>query len=214
MNPTPSTVVSTSAASGPEQWTEVELLERMLAREGRAWREFHSRYDRLIYRAIHKVTQRFSSVLGSADVEEIYALLLCSLNSRDMHKLRTFEPERGHRLSTWVGLLATNTAWDYLRTLSRQPLRGSAVEAEDVSCAWPDPFHTLAAKEEWLRVRDMLSSFSEKDRTFVDLFFLQGRSPEQIAEEMQISVKTVYSKKHKIRCRLESALGGSVEAAA
>jgi hypothetical protein len=24
---------------------------------------------------------------------------------------------------------------------------------------------------------------------------------------MQISVKTVYSKKHKIRCRLESALG-------
>jgi DNA-directed RNA polymerase specialized sigma24 family protein len=26
--------------------------------------------------------------------------------------------------------------------------------------------------------------------------------PEQIADEMGISVKTVYSKKHKIRCRL------------
>jgi RNA polymerase sigma-70 factor, ECF subfamily len=168
----------------------------------------------LIYRAIHKVTQRFSSVLGSADVEEIYALLLCSLNSRDMHKLRTFEPERGHRLSTWVGLLATNAAWDYLRSLSRQPLRGSVVEAENVSCAHPDPFHALAAKEEWVRVRDTLSSFSEKDRMFVELFFMQGHSPEQIAAEMQISVKTVYSKKHKIRCRLESALGRPVEVAA
>lgn len=209
MTATLNTVVSTCAGSAPGQWTEVELLERMLAREGRAWREFHGRYDRLIYRAIHKVTQRFSAVLGSADVEEIYALLLCSLNGRDMHKLRTFDVERGHRLSTWVGLLATNAAWDYLRTLSRQPLRGSTVEAEDVSCAHPDPFHALAAKEEWVRVRDMLQSFSEKDRTFVDLFFLQGRSPEQIAEEMQISVKTVYSKKHKIRCRLESALGPS-----
>jgi RNA polymerase sigma-70 factor (ECF subfamily) len=131
-----------------------------------------------------------------------------------MHKLRTFEPERGHRLSTWVGLLATNAAWDYLRSLSRQPQRGNALEAEDVSCHNPDPFHALAAKEEWIRVRDMLSSFSEKDRTFVDLFFLQGRSPEQIAEEMQISVKTVYSKKHKIRCRLELALGRPVVQAA
>ncbi|MDB4985982.1 MAG: hypothetical protein JWN04_1160 [Myxococcaceae bacterium] len=196
------------------EWSEVELLQRMMLREERAWREFHQRYDRLIYRSIHKVTQRFSSILGSADVEEIYALLLCSLNGRDMHKLRTFEPERGHRLSTWIGLLATNAAWDYLRSLSRQPQRGNAIEAEDVSCANPDPFHALAAKEEWVRVRDTLSGFSEKDRTFVDLFFLQGRTPEQIAEEMQISVKTVYSKKHKIRCRLEHALGRPVEHAA
>lgn len=210
---TPSTA-SSDVARAPAEWTEVELLQGMLMRQGRAWREFHTRYDRLIYRAIHKVTQRFSSVLGSSDIEEIYALLLCSLNGRDMHKLRTFEPERGHRLSTWVGLLATNAAWDYLRSLSRQPQRGSAVEAEDVSCANPDPFHALAAKEEWLRVSETLRGFSEKDRTFVDLFFLQGRSPEQIAEEMQISVKTVYSKKHKIRCRLEHALGRPTSAAA
>ena len=53
-------------------------------------------------------------------------MLLVSLNNRDMHKLRTFEPERGHRLSTWIGLLATNTAWDYLRSVARQPVRGSA----------------------------------------------------------------------------------------
>ncbi len=190
--------------------TESQLLERMLLREGRAWREFHERYDRLIYRAIHKVTQRFSSVLSSADIDEIYAALLVSLNNRDMHKLRTFEPERGHKLSTWIGLLATNAAWDYLRSISRQPPRGSAVEAEALSCGEPDPFHTLAAKEEWRRVSETLERFSDKDRTFVELFFLQGRTPEQIAEEMQISVKTVYSKKHKIRCRLEVALGRTV----
>jgi RNA polymerase sigma-70 factor (ECF subfamily) len=198
----------------PAEWSETQLLTRMLLRDGRAWREFHLRYDRLIYRAIHKVTQRFSAVLGSADVDEIYAMLLCSLNARDMHKLRTFEPERGHRLSTWIGLLATNAAWDYLRSVARQPLRAGALEAEDLSCADPDPFHALAAKEEWTRVRDTLRGFSKKDRIFVELFFMQGRTPEQIAEEMQISVKTVYSKKHKIRCRLESALGRQVTPAA
>ena len=198
----------------PCDWSDADLLQRMMLREARAWREFHSRYDRLIYRAIHKVTQRFSSVLDSADVEEIYAGLLCSLNARDMHKLRTFDVQRGHRLSTWMSLLATNAAWDYLRTISRQPQRGPEHEAEDVSYVGPDPFHALAAKEEWTRVHETLQGFSEKDRTFVELFFLEGRTPEQIASEMQISVKTVYSKKHKIRCRLESALGRDVQAAA
>jgi RNA polymerase sigma-70 factor (ECF subfamily) len=186
----------------------------MLRGEARAWRAFHLRYDRLIYRAIHKVTARFSTVLGSADVEEIHALLMCSLNARDMHKLRSFDPNRGNRLSTWVGLLATNAAWDYLRSVARQPMRGNLMEAEDLSCERPDPFHAAAAKEEWARVGEMLRDFSEKDRTFVDLFFLQGWTPEQIAEEMRISVKTVYSKKHKIRCRLEHALGRDTAAVA
>ena len=72
MNPT-STIASSSAgqlshAAQQALWSEVELLERMLQRESRAWREFDQRYDRLIYRAIHKVTQRFGSVLGSSDV--------------------------------------------------------------------------------------------------------------------------------------------------
>ncbi len=178
-----------------------------LKREGRAWREFHTRYDRLIYRAIHKVTQRFAAVLSSADVDEIYALFMCSLNTRDMHRLRTFEP------GAWPPSQHVDRALGHERCLGL-PAHGGAPagarersRAEDLRCSSPDPFHALAAKEEWSRVSDMLSGFSEKDRTFVDLFFLQGRTPEQIAEEMQISVKTVYSKKHKIRCRLESVLG-------
>jgi len=203
-----------SLSLSSSDWSDTELLERMMKREGLAWREFHSRYDRLIYRAIHKVTQRFASVLESADVEEIYAGLMCSLNSREMHKLRTFDAERGHKLSTWVSLLATNASWDYLRAISRQPARGSAVEAEDVSSGSPDPFSALAAKEEWSRVHATLLGFSEKDRTFVELFFMEGRTPEQIAVQMRISIKTVYSKKHKIRCRLENALGRQTHAVA
>jgi RNA polymerase sigma-70 factor (ECF subfamily) len=201
--------------STAETWSDMELLNGMLLRDGTAWREFTRRYDRLIYRSIYKVTQRFATLLDSADTEEIYANLLCSLTNRDMRKLRTFEPARGHRLSTWIGMLATNTAWDYLRSVSRQPNRSAtSADAEAIGATHADPFQVLAAKEDWSRVHAALSAFSAKDRTFVDLFFLQGRSPEQIADEMQISVKTVYSKKHKIRCRLESALGRSSEAAA
>lgn len=205
------TTITDTNCNNPSEWSEEELLQRMLVRQGRAWREFHGRYDRLIYRAIHRVTGRFSSVLSNEDVEEIYSTFLLNLLKRDMHKLRRFAPERGNRLSTWIGLLATNSAWDYLRSVSRQPQRGGSPEDEPLATHQPDPFHRLMYKEQWGRVNATLSDFSEKDRVFVDLFFLQGRTPEEIANKMSISVKTVYSKKHKIRCRLERLLGPSEE---
>jgi RNA polymerase sigma-70 factor (ECF subfamily) len=188
------------------EWTENELQSRMLAREGAAWREFHRRYDRLIFRCIHKITSRFPGSVTSEDVREIYAMFLLGLNKRDMHKLRTFEPERGNKLSSWVGMLATNAAWDYLRSVARQPQYASLSDAEGIHCDLTDPYEDLLQKERWSVVNELLSSFSEKDQTFVHLYFVDGLQPEEIAEQMGISVKTVYSKKHKIRCRLEKAL--------
>lgn len=195
-------------------WTEVELVEKMLAREERAWREFHRRYDRLIFRCIHKVTGRFSSVIGAEDVREIYSTLLLQLTSREMHKIRTFAPERGNKLSSWIGLLATNAAWDHLRGVARQPLYTSVADVELVGEDAADPYERLLDKQRWQRVNETLQKFSPKDREFVQLYYVDGLSPEEVAVEMQISVKTVYSKKHKIRCRLERELGPIVQAAA
>jgi len=191
---------------GLEPWSDEELLERMLRREGRAWREFHVRFDRLVYRCIQKVTSRFARSVGSDDVREVYAQFLLSITARDMHKLRTFAPERGNKLSSWVGMLATNAAWDHLRTLARAPQPVTLGEAEAMPAPEADPFDRLLERERWARVNDALQTFSEKDQTFVRLYYMDGLSPEEVAEEMQISVKTVYSKKHKIGSRLEHAL--------
>lgn len=194
--------------------TETELLERMLLLEGAAWRDFHRRYDRLIYRCIHKVTRRFPGSVTSDDVREIYALFLLSLIKRKMHKLRSFDPTRGTKLSSWVGLLATNCAWDYLRNVSRQPQTTTLADAETIAAWSAGPFEDLLEKERRAVVNAVLQEFSAKDRTFVRLFYVDGKTPEEIAEQMAISVKTVYSKKHKIRCRLERALRPAVKAAA
>jgi len=201
------TMLSTLSVVRAEEWSDEALLERMMLRETHAWREFHRRYDRLIFRCIHKVTGRFSNVIASEDVREIYAMLLMNLTARDMHKLRTFSPERGNKLSSWIGLLATNAAWDYLRGIARQPHCAPLADAEALGAATPDPYEQLLEKEQWNRVNQTLRAFSRKDRIFVRLYYVDGLTPEQIAEQMQISVKTVYSKKHKIRCRLERALG-------
>jgi RNA polymerase sigma-70 factor (ECF subfamily) len=183
-----------------------ELVASMLVGSERAWREFHARYDRLIYRCITKVTGRFATFVGQDDIREIYATLLVQLLSNDMHKLRTFDPERGNRFGSWIGLLAINCAYDYLRSMRREPNRAPLDEAENLWCDRPSPLDQCEFKQRAELVTEILRAFSDKDREFVTLYFGEGLDAEQIAQRMQISVKTVYSKKHKIQSRLEQML--------
>lgn len=182
------------------------LVAEMLTGSEKAWREFHARYDRLIYRCITKVTGRFSSFLSQDDIREIYATLLVQLLANDMHKLRSFDPERGNRFGSWIGLLAINAAYDYLRSMRREPNRAPMAEAEVLSCELPSPLEQVEHKQRAELVAHVLQDFSAKDREFVALYFGEGLEPEQIAARMHISVKTVYSKKHKIQSRLEAML--------
>jgi RNA polymerase sigma-70 factor, ECF subfamily len=188
------------------------LVFAMIANDAKAWREFQRRFERLVYRCITKVTRRFASVVMQEDVREIYATLVLSLLSNDKHKLRSFDPERGTRFSTWIGLLAINCAYDHLRAAKREPMKGTLAEAEDLVSKTPDPFELVAEQERAALAQRTLGSFSDKDRTFAALYFGEGMDPTEIARTMNISVKTVYSKKHKIQSRLESMLEGNTRA--
>jgi RNA polymerase sigma-70 factor (ECF subfamily) len=188
------------------------LVLGLIADDGRAWREFSRRYERLIFRCITKVTRRFASVVSQDDLQEIYATLLLSLLANDKHKLRSFDPERGNRLSTWIGLLAINCAYDHLRAVRREAGKGTLAEAADIACDRPDAFEQVALRERASIAARAFDGFSDKDRTFALLYFGEGMDPLDIARTMNISVKTVYSKKHKIRSRLESLVVGQAAA--
>jgi RNA polymerase sigma-70 factor (ECF subfamily) len=189
-----------------------DLIAGMLANDPAAWRDFQAKYDRLIIRCVTKVTRRFASMISQDDVREVYANLYVSLLGNDMHKLRTFDPERGNRFSSWIGLLAINAAYDYLRTLKREPQKECITEAMELVADLPDPFELTSERERATIAHETLADFSEKDRTFAALYFGEGMDPQDIATEMNISVKTVYSKKHKIQSRLESVLASRMAA--
>jgi RNA polymerase sigma-70 factor (ECF subfamily) len=200
------------AAAADRFESDDDLIAGMLANDPAAWREFQVRYDRLIMRCVTKVTRRFASMVSPDDVREVYANLYVSLLGNDMHKLRTFDPERGNRFSSWIGLLAINAAYDYLRTLKREPQKECITEAMELGSDLPDPFELTSERERASIAHETLAEFSEKDRTFAALYFGEGMDPQDIATEMNISVKTVYSKKHKIQSRLESVLSSRMAA--
>ena len=78
-----------------------------------------------------------------------------------------------------------------------------------------DPFEELTEEKlrevvayciEWGRT--VIGWHGGQDRMFVELYYQKGLEADEIAAEMQISLKTVYSKKHKIRAHLVRCLQG------
>jgi RNA polymerase sigma-70 factor (ECF subfamily) len=197
----------------PSAWSEAELLERLLASDPSAWRELNSRYSRLVTSCIQRVVARFARRISADAVEEIYATFSLKLLANDKHKLKSFEPSRGNKLGTWLGMLATHCAYDYLRGVRREPSAVCLTEAETLSSEHQDPCEAAMLNERAELVRGLLADFSDKDRQFVALYYGDGLSPEHVAERLGISVKTVYSKKHKIQRKLSEIVGIPAEVA-
>lgn len=196
----------------PADWTERQLLRRVLVSDQRAWTELLRRYRPLIYRCITKVTLRYAPGLGSADIDEIFAEVLLALLRDDMRKLRMYNPRRGTKLSSWIGMISINAAYDHLRSVGRRP-QLDRIEGITDTCEEQDrsPLDVLIEKERWASLEELLTGFTDKDRTFVKLYFGDGLEPQDVAKHMSISLKTVYTKKHKIRANLRKTLASLTE---
>lgn len=222
---TTSTSTASSTSSSPRTVSPVasltesldadaKLLRGLLADDPSAWRTFNTRYARLVYSCISRVMARFSGVTSGDDVREVYATLCVQLLANDKKKLRSFEASRGTKLGSWLGMLAVHAAYDHLRSVRRTPLHGSLVEAETLCGEEPSPFEQSLNRERAAHVSRLMNSLSDKDKLFFRLYFADGLAPEAVAERMGISVKTVYSKKHKITAKLEALLNDCEQRAA
>jgi RNA polymerase sigma-70 factor, ECF subfamily len=190
----------------PREWSDSELLCRVLRQEAKAWSELVRRYRSLIFRCVTKVIGRYDSILSSADADEVYGEVLVALVRDDMRKLRLYDPQRGTKLSSWIGMISTNTAYDFLRQTARRPALDRIDGVVEVDAGEESALDCLMAGERRAELNQLLSGYSDKDRTFVALYYAHGLEAEEVAGEMGISVKTVYSKKHKLLARLQRTL--------
>ena len=185
---------------------EYELLDELIKGTPRAWHEFNRRYSRMLSACIARVVHRFSRSVGSDDGKEVYSALCLSLVAQDKRRLRSFERDRGTKLGTWLAMLAVHTAYDHLRALRRRPSGIPIENLSDLAETTPWPEDLCIQQQRTEIVEKILDELTDKDRQFMLLHFGQGMDPEQVALEMGISIKTVYTKKHKLRGRLEAML--------
>jgi len=202
---------------------EDELLAAVLAQKPGAWAGFYKRYDRLIITCIKKVLHRYTALYGEEDIEDMVNTVCLNLVKDDFHKLRAFDPTRGYKLSSWVGLIATNTAHDALRR--REPIHARLDAGHDRDDDAPPVQHadegplpgdSLETREQWDTLCAAMRELSASDQEFLTLYYAEELEPEEIARRLGISINTVYSRKNKVREKLrrivEQMFGGKTAA--
>jgi RNA polymerase sigma-70 factor (ECF subfamily) len=182
--------------------SETQLISAALERDERAWRELLSRYRNLIFRCIQKVAVRYRAILSSEDAEEIFGELCLQLIRHDMFRLRAFDPARGSRLGSWLGLLAAHATYDFIRQAARIPRSDQLEVATQHSDDAPNALERLLLREQRRQLEELLETMSRRERSFFELYYTRGLAPEKVADTMKISLNTVYSKKNKLRTKL------------
>ena len=116
-------------------------------------------------------------------------------------------------LPTWVSVVASNVAIDWLRSSSRSTASLGFAEAEAVA-PWPSrgcgPFEQQLEARSLLRVvTSLLHQMTSERREPLILHDVHGYDLNEVADMMNISVAAVQSRlvraRHRLRCQLEAA---------
>jgi RNA polymerase sigma-70 factor (ECF subfamily) len=166
-----------------------ELLQRCLAKRPGAWNDFVDRFLSLIYHAIHYTAHLRSARLSPEDVEDIAAEVLLQIVADDYKVLRQFRGQSS--LSTYLTVIARRISIHELnrRHAVREAIRKGEVRAP----AEPIDDSPAAHKgvESLEEVEVLLRRLSGKERELVRLFYLEGRTYEEISTELNVPVNTV-----------------------
>jgi RNA polymerase sigma factor (sigma-70 family) len=141
-------------------------------------------------------------VLGSPELGRDAAQEAAIAAMTDLGRLRS--PDR---FGAWFCGIALNIARRWLRQV-RPELPGLLA---DHASAGPDPAELAEAADVSARVRGAIAALADGQRDAVTLFYLQGLSHAEVAEELGISVGAVKSRLHQARAALAPRLAQVID---
>lgn len=160
------------------------LLLRCLNHESGAWNDFVDRYLGMIYHVIHYTAYLRSVSVGPEDVEDIAAEVLLQIVADDYAVLRQFRGKSS--LATYLTVIARRICAHELAR--RMHVHGQQAKAARVERDEEAPEHGLDRNEE---VQNLLRKLPAREREVVRLYYLEGRSYEEISSELHIPVNTI-----------------------
>jgi len=196
-----------------DQMLLAALLEGGADRE-RAWQRFCARFERLIASCIYKTLRRYGASYSADDLNDLVCEVWLRLLRNEMAALRRFDGARGASLASYLGLIATNVTIDFLRGRREQTDVTSVTLVVDA-----EGDGIVDRTERSALARRALSRLSDEEREFVVECFHTERSPKELARTFGISIDTVYTRKFKLRAKLQRIIedlqgGGTAVAAA
>jgi RNA polymerase sigma-70 factor (ECF subfamily) len=184
------------------------LLQRCLQHDTGAWNDFVDRFLGLIYHVIHYTSHLRSAPLSPEEVEDIAQEVLLQVVANDYAVLKQFRGKSS--LATYLTVIARRICVHQLAKIAptRKPLPSDLkpAEADD----HPRSRVGLERQEEVLK---MLRRLPSKEREVVRLFYLEGRTYEEISSTLNIPVNTIGPLLSRAKKRLKASANGPPGAA-
>jgi len=163
---------------------ELDLINRCLKKEKKAWDVFVQKYSRVIYWAIRKRLSISGFKFVQDDANNIFQEVFLTILEGD--KLRQVKDTK--TIPGWLAMIASNKAIDFMRRAIRQENR--LVSEEPV--LKDDNFKQELQRRDLLEaINSSINALSARARLIISFNLLQGRTHQEIAAMMSMPAKTV-----------------------
>lgn len=186
--------------------TSLSLVERLQAREPRAWERLVDLYGPTIYRWCRQ------SGVRPEDAQEVCQEVFCAV-AQHVGRFRRERP--GDSFRGWLRAIARNKLNDHFRRLGRQPgpQGGSAAQDRLMEIAESETESLLGGDdgqaETELRHRALELVRAEFEPRTFEAFWqvaVRRRAPAEAAKELGLSVAAVYQAKYRVLKRIRREL--------
>ncbi|HLY12453.1 MAG TPA: sigma-70 family RNA polymerase sigma factor [Planctomycetota bacterium] len=192
-------------AGNPE---DLALIARCIAGEADGWRELMRKYGALV---AHAVRNTFLRVLKQADaslVDDAIQAVWLSLCADGCRRFRGFESKAA--LSTWLTVLSTRRALDYIRSEMRKgSMRHVHLDDEDRDLVkelqMPETEEQYSL-DEVFGLYEAMDKLPAGDRLILKMYYLDGLSYRSIAGVMNVAPNTVSSYILRARDKLKKCI--------
>jgi len=165
-----------------------ELLKRCLHHEPGAWNDFVDQFLGLIYHVIHHTAHLRSMPLRPEDVEDLAGEVLLQVVASDYAVLRQFRGQSS--LATYLTVIARRIC---VQELARRAAARSAQPRADGRRPPTAEEHPRAGVgiEILEEVAQLLKKLPVRERAVVRLYYLEGRTYEEIATELNVPINSI-----------------------
>jgi RNA polymerase sigma-70 factor, ECF subfamily len=205
--------MSVDGVSGFSASDEARLLATLLSaptprERDRAWNEFVARFQRLIASCVRQTLVRYGTRLHSDEIDDHAGEVWVALLDDDLRRLRAFSPDRGAKVSTFIGLIATNVTIDKLRRcrLDVTPI-DDCVTNDRALLVKETALSDVEHRQHAAIAHVAMAQLSAVERSFVTEAFCEERDPALMARERGVTKTTIYTRKVKVRDKLRRIVG-------
>ncbi len=184
--------------------TDRTLLQRCLQHHRGAWNDFVDRFLGLIYHVIHFTAHQRSVPLQPEDIEDLAAEVLLKFVANNYQVLQQFRGECS--LAAYITVIARRICVQEFARRAAQAEAQAQARARKREVIERPRAGGLEALEE---VQRLLRKLPSREREVVRMFYLEGRSYEEISTALNLPVNSIGPVLSRAKKKMQSANGRS-----